>query len=205
LALSKERVIYKTNSTNLEPITLTRSSRDRPFTWPKCPFPSSTYSFTWPLIHSRDHLFIHVTTYSFTWPLIHSRDHLFILVTNPWQLEGSRHRVNQAINSVAQNFAIVKHWWRSLFLCNLATGYFSGKWMASAAPPGHTDWEYVISLALKCPQFECIFRTNIHTYSHTYLLLITLSPLRLTVKLKFKYLIYFDKITLFNTIDNKFK
>ncbi len=28
--------------------------------------------------------------------------------------------------------------------------------MASAAPPGHADPEYVIGLALKCPQFECI-------------------------------------------------
>ncbi len=28
--------------------------------------------------------------------------------------------------------------------------------MASAAPPGYTDSEYVIGLGLKCPQFKCI-------------------------------------------------
>ncbi len=38
----------------------------------------------------------------------------------------------------------------------MATGHFSGKWMASAGPPGHAHSEYVIGLALKCPQFECI-------------------------------------------------
>jgi hypothetical protein len=38
----------------------------------------------------------------------------------------------------------------------LATGHFSKKWIASAAPPGNADSEYVIDLALKCPQLECI-------------------------------------------------
>ncbi len=28
--------------------------------------------------------------------------------------------------------------------------------MSSAAPSGHTDYEYVIGSALKFPQFECI-------------------------------------------------
>ncbi len=28
--------------------------------------------------------------------------------------------------------------------------------MVSIAPPGHADSEYVIGLALKCRQFECI-------------------------------------------------
>jgi hypothetical protein len=28
--------------------------------------------------------------------------------------------------------------------------------VASAAPPGHTDYEHVIGSALKCPHFECI-------------------------------------------------
>ncbi len=36
--------------------------------------------------------------------------------------------------------------------------------MASAAPSDHADSECIIGLALKCPQFECIFRTNIHTH-----------------------------------------
>ncbi len=35
--------------------------------------------------------------------------------------------------------------------------------MASAAPPGNTDSEYVIGSALKCPQFECI---EGQTYTH---------------------------------------
>ncbi len=38
----------------------------------------------------------------------------------------------------------------------MATGHFSGKWMASAAPPCHADSEYVIGFALKYPLFECI-------------------------------------------------
>jgi hypothetical protein len=39
--------------------------------------------------------------------------------------------------------------------------------MASAGPPGHTDSEYVIGLALKCPHFECMFgQIYIHTYIH---------------------------------------
>jgi hypothetical protein len=50
----------------------------------------------------------------------------------------------------------------NLFFGNLATGHFSGKWMVSAAPPGHADSEYVIGLALKCPQFECIEQTDTH-------------------------------------------
>jgi hypothetical protein len=32
---------------------------------------------------------------------------------------------------------------RNLFFGNLATGHFSGKWMVSAAPPGHANSEYV--------------------------------------------------------------
>jgi hypothetical protein len=59
------------------------------------------------------------------------------------------------INSMAQNFSIEKHCWRSLFFGNLATVQFSGKWMASAAPSGHLDYEYVIGSALKCPEFKC--------------------------------------------------
>ncbi len=43
-----------------------------------------------------------------------------------------------------------------LFFGNLAIGHFSGKWMASGTPLGHTDYEYVIGSALKCPQFKCI-------------------------------------------------
>ncbi len=58
---------------------------------------------------------------------------------------------------------------RNLFFGNLATGHFSGKWMVSAAPPGHADSEYVIGLTLKCPQFECI---EGQTDRHTYLLFI---------------------------------
>ncbi len=45
----------------------------------------------------------------------------------------------------------------------MATGHFSGKWMASAAPPGNIGSEYVIGSALKCPQFECI---EGQTYTH---------------------------------------
>jgi hypothetical protein len=41
--------------------------------------------------------------------------------------------------------------------------------MASAAPRGYADSEYVICLALKCPQFECI---EGQTDRHTYLLFI---------------------------------
>jgi hypothetical protein len=41
--------------------------------------------------------------------------------------------------------------------------------MASAAPPGHTNSEYVIGFTLKCPQFECMFgQTYIHTV-HTHI------------------------------------
>jgi hypothetical protein len=41
--------------------------------------------------------------------------------------------------------------------------------MASAAPPGHADSEYVIGLALKCPQFECIEgQTDTRIYSLLY-------------------------------------
>jgi hypothetical protein len=65
---------------------------------------------------------------------------------------------------MAQNCPKEKLWWCSFFFGNLATGHFSGKWMASAAPSGQTDSEYVIGLALKCPQFECI---EGQTYRHT--------------------------------------
>jgi hypothetical protein len=68
-----------------------------------------------------------------------------------------------------QNFPIENHQQRNLFFGNLATGLFSGKWIASAAPPGHADSEYVIGLALKCSQFECI---EGQTDRHTYLLFI---------------------------------
>ncbi len=146
-------------------MTPTRFSRDRPLTWPKCPFLWWTYSFPW-------------TTHSLTWPLIDSRN-------QPVTIRISRHRVNQTINSMAQNFQIEKHWWRSLFLCNWVTGYFWGKWMTSAAPPGHTDWEYVIALALKCPQFECIEgQTYINTVTHICSLLYR--QIRVSIKLYFE-------------------
>jgi len=33
---------------------------------------------------------------------------------------------------------------------------FVKKWMASAAPPGHTHHQYVIGLGLECPQWPFI-------------------------------------------------
>ncbi len=59
---------------------------------------------------------------------------------------------------------------RNLFFGNLANIHFSGKWIVSAAPPGHADSEYVIGLALKCPQFECIEgQTDRHIFALYYI------------------------------------
>jgi hypothetical protein len=68
-----------------------------------------------------------------------------------------------------QNFPIEMNQRRNIFFGNLATAHFSGKWMASAAPTDHADFEYVIGFALKCPHFECI---EGQTDRHTYLLFI---------------------------------
>jgi hypothetical protein len=41
--------------------------------------------------------------------------------------------------------------------------------MASAAPPGHTETEYLIGLAKKYPHFKCIEgQTHTHTQSAPY-------------------------------------
>ncbi len=60
------------------------------------------------------------------------------------------------INKLDRAGQIKKSQWRSHTFDKLATGHFSGKWMTSDRPSGHTDSEYIIGSALKCPQFECI-------------------------------------------------
>ena len=64
-----------------------------------------------------------------------------------------------------QFFPIEKHWWRSFYFGNLATGHFSGKFFSKVSGSGHAESNDTGLNSLACPgaePIECYRHTDRH-------------------------------------------